>query len=77
MYAGLRLGEYSPYICMYTNIEACAQRRADIYIYIYIYMLESWKVRLNLACAAQYGYRKLWYMTLSFYIYIKTMYMYS
>ena len=31
-------------------------------------MFESWCARLNLACAAQHGYRKVWYMTPSFHI---------
>ena len=35
MYARLGLGLYGPYICIYTDIEACAQSRANIYIYIY------------------------------------------
>ena len=64
MYAKLGLGLYGPNICIYSDIEACAQSRANIYIYT----LESWRSRLNLACAAQYGYRKLWYITLSFHI---------
>ena len=75
MYRRLVLGLYGSYtyIYIYANMEPCTQSRADIYIYIYIYvyiyMLESWGARLNLAHAAQYGYRKLWYTTLSFYIY--------
>ena len=72
MCARLGLGVYGPYTCIYTDIEACEQSGANIYIYIYIYIyictLESWRARPNLASAAQYGYRKLWYMTLSFHI---------
>ena len=64
MYTRLGLGVYGPYTCIYTDIEACMQSGANTYIY----MLESWRARLNLACAAQYSYRKLWYITLSFYI---------
>ena len=41
MYARLGLGVCSLYTCIYANIEACAQSRANIYIYIYIYTLES------------------------------------
>ena len=67
MYARLVLGLYGPYICIYGDIEACMQSGATIYIYIHT--LESWCARLNLATSAQYGYRKLWYMTLSFHIY--------
>ena len=73
MYEKLGLGVYGPYTYIYADIEACTQSRANIYIYIYIYIhthtLESWRARLNLAHAAQYGYRKLWYITLSFHIY--------
>ena len=70
MYERLGLGVYGLYTCIYTDIEACAQSGANIYIYIYVYLytLESWRARPNLARAAQYGYRKLWYMTLSFHI---------
>ena len=32
-------------------------------------MLESWHARLNLPHTAKHNYRKLWYMTLSFYLY--------
>ena len=32
-------------------------------------MLKPWCTRLNIACAAQYGYKKLWNMIFSFYIY--------
>ena len=35
MYVRLVLGVYGPYICIYTDIEACAQSRANIYIYTY------------------------------------------
>ena len=35
MYARLGLGVYGPCTCIYTDIEACAQIGADIYIYIY------------------------------------------
>ena len=38
MYERLGLGFYGPYICMYTNLEACARRGADTYIRIYIYL---------------------------------------
>ena len=69
MYTRLRLGLYGPYICIYTDIEACTQSRA--YVYIYIYILESWCARPNLACRAQYSYKKLWYITLSFHKYYK------
>ena len=62
MYARLVLGVYGPYTCIYTDIEACMQSGADIYICIYL--LESWCARLHLAHPAQYGYKKLWYMTL-------------
>ena len=58
MYKRLGLGLYGPYICIYGDMEACAQSGANIYIYIYT--LESWHARLNLAQAAQYGYKKLW-----------------
>ena len=51
MYAMLGLGVYGPYTCIYTEIEACAQSGANIYIY----MLESRRTRPNLARAAQYG----------------------
>ena len=51
MYARLGLGVYGPYTCIYTEIEACVQSRADIYIY----MLEFWRARPNLARTAQYG----------------------
>ena len=33
----LKLGLYSPYICIYTNLEACTQSGAGVYIYIYIH----------------------------------------
>ena len=68
MYARLGLNVYGPYTCIYPKIEACTQSGANIYIYIYVYMLESRRTRLNLAHAAQYGYRKLCNMTLSFHI---------
>ena len=42
MYSRLVLGVYGPYICIYSDTEACAQNGANIYIYIYIY------TRLNL-----------------------------
>ena len=64
MYARLGLGVYGPYTCIYTDIEACAQSGANIYIYT----LESWRARPNLARAAQYGNRKQWNKTLSFHI---------
>ena len=38
MYKRLGLGLYDPYICIYADIEACTQSRADIYIYIYLYI---------------------------------------
>ena len=31
----LGLGVYSPYICIYSDIETCTQIGANIYIYIY------------------------------------------
>ena len=68
MYLRLLLGVYGLYICIYADIEVCTQSGADRYIYIYT-LLESWHARLNLAHEARYGYRKLWYTTLSFYIY--------
>ena len=68
MYARLGLGVYSPYTCIYGEIEACAQSGANIYIYIYIYMLESWCAKPNLAHAAPYGNRKQWNKILSFHI---------
>ena len=70
MYSRFRLGVYGPYTRIYADIKACTQSGANIYIYIYIYIytLESWRTRLNLAHTAQYGYKKLWYITLSFYI---------
>ena len=70
MYARLGLGLYGLYIGIYTNIEACTQK-LSLYAYIYIYKntLESWHARLNLAWVAPHGYRKLWYITLNFYIY--------
>ena len=33
MYARLGLGIYGPYTCICTDIEACTQSGADIYIY--------------------------------------------
>ena len=36
MYARLRLGSYGPYICIQTDIEACTQSGAYIYIYTWI-----------------------------------------
>ena len=33
IYARLGLGLYGPYICIYADIEACAQSGANIYIY--------------------------------------------
>ena len=71
------------HIYIYAVIEACAQSGADTYIYIYniyIYIclcLNLWHERLNLARTAQYGYRKLWYITLSFHIYDNILYIYS
>ena len=35
MNSRLVLGVYSPYTCMYPEIEACMQSRGNIYIYIY------------------------------------------
>ena len=35
MYSRLVLGVYGPYTCIYTNIEACVQSGANIYIYIH------------------------------------------
>ena len=43
MYARLVLGVYSPYTCIYGDIEACAQSGANIYIY----------TRLNLGAQGQ------------------------
>ena len=37
MYSRTGLGLYGPYICIYGDIEACAQIGANIYIYIYIH----------------------------------------
>ena len=56
------------YICWYRGLHTKRSQYIYIYIYIYIYTLESWRKRLNLARTAQYGYRKLWYITLSFYV---------
>ena len=49
MYARLGLGVYGPYTCIYTDIEACAQSGANIYIYIYTYIY----TRLNLGTQGQ------------------------
>ena len=38
MYTRLGLGVYGPYTCIYTDIEACMQSGANVYIYIYIYI---------------------------------------
>ena len=35
MYSRLVLGVYSPYTCIYGDIEACVQSGANIYIYIH------------------------------------------
>ena len=64
MYARLGLGVYGPYTCIDTEIEACAQSGANIYIY----MLESRRARPNLARPDQYGNRKQWNKTFSFHI---------
>ena len=55
MYDRLGLGVYSLYIYRVTNLEASTHIGADAFIYT----LESWRARLNLAHAAQCGYRKL------------------
>ena len=70
MYARLGLGVIWPiymYIDQYRGLRSKTER-IYIYIYIYIHTLESWRARVNLARIAQYGYRKLWYMTFSFHI---------
>ena len=38
MYSRLGLGVYGPYTCIYTDIEACVQSRANIYIYTCLHL---------------------------------------